>query len=42
MGKKPTYEELEQKISELENEAFERKRVEDALRESNEKFRALD
>lgn len=39
MGEKPTYEELEQRIKELENEAFERRRVEEALRESEEKYR---
>ena len=41
MAKKPTYEELEQRIKELENEALERKRTEEALRESEEKYRAL-
>jgi len=41
MTGKPTYEELEQRVKELENEAIERKRVEDALRESEERFRLL-
>ena len=41
MAKKPTYEELEQRIKELENEALEPKRAEEALRESEEKYRAL-
>ena len=38
MAKKPSYEELEQRVKELENEALERKRVEEALRESEERF----
>ena len=29
MAKKPTYEELEQRVKDLENEAFEHKRVEE-------------
>ena len=41
MAKKPTYEELEQKVKGLENEAAERKLVEEALRESEGKFRIL-
>ena len=41
MGEKPTYEELEQRVKELENEAFERKRAEEALRESEEQYRTL-
>ncbi len=41
MTKKPTYEELEQRIKELEEETFDRKKAEEALRESEEKFRAL-
>jgi len=36
MAVKPTYEELEQRVKGLESEAFERKRAEDALRESKE------
>lgn len=39
--KKPSYEELEKRIGELESEAAERKRVEATLRESEEKYRAL-
>jgi PAS domain S-box-containing protein len=39
MGKKPTYEELEHKVEELEKEAIKRKLAEEALRESEEKFR---
>ncbi len=35
MAKKPTYEELEQRVKELENEIVERKRVEEALRDGN-------
>jgi two-component system cell cycle sensor histidine kinase/response regulator CckA len=38
MTKKPTYGELEQKIKELEKKAVERKQVEEALRESEEKY----
>ncbi len=36
MAHKRTYEELEQRLRELEREALERKRVEEALRETNE------
>jgi PAS domain S-box-containing protein len=39
MDDKPTYEELEQKIKELQKDALERKRGEEALQESEEKFR---
>ena len=38
MAKKPTYEELEQRVKELENETVERKRAEEALRESEVKY----
>ena len=41
MESKPTYEELEDRVKELENEAFERKRAEEALRESEEKFKLI-
>ncbi len=41
MGKKPTYEELQQRVKELELEAEMRKRTEEALRQSEEKYRAL-
>lgn len=41
MVRKPTYEELEQRVKELENEAFERKQAEEALRKSEEKYRSL-
>ncbi len=41
MESKPTYKELEQKVKELEDEAFERKRAEEALRESEEKFKLI-
>ena len=38
MAKKPTYEELEHRVKELENEAFDRKQAEEALLESEERF----
>ena len=41
MAKKPTYEELEQRVKELENEALERKPAEEALRESEQRYRSL-
>ena len=41
MGKKQTYEELELRVKELENEDFERKQAEEALRESEEQYRTL-
>ena len=41
MFRKPTYEELEQRIKEFENAESERKRVEEALRESEEKYRSM-
>jgi PAS domain S-box-containing protein len=39
--RKPTYEELEQRIEELESEAALRKRAEEALRETGERFSAF-
>ena len=39
MAYKPTYKELEQRVKELEKGAYEHKRVEKALRESEELFR---
>jgi hypothetical protein len=41
MAKKRTYEELKQRVKELENEAFERKKAEEMLRKSEEKYRNL-
>jgi PAS domain S-box-containing protein len=41
MDTKPTYEELEQKVKELENIATERKRAAEALKKSEEKYRDL-
>ena len=41
MIKKPTYEGLEQRIQELKKEAFERKRAEEALEESESRYRRL-
>ena len=41
MTKKPTYEELEQRLKELKKLEAERKQVVDALRESEEKYRHL-
>ncbi|UCG79889.1 MAG: hypothetical protein JSV60_07890, partial [Desulfobacterales bacterium] len=38
MAEKPTYEELEQRVKELEEESLERKQTEDALRESTRKL----
>ncbi len=38
MAKKPTYEELVQRVKELEKEAVERKRAEEAMRESEERL----
>jgi PAS domain S-box-containing protein len=38
---KPTYGELEQRIKELENESLDRTRTQEALRESEEKYRHL-
>ncbi len=39
MARKPTYEELQQRVKELEKEAVQRKRADEALRASEEKFR---
>jgi PAS domain S-box-containing protein len=41
MAKKPTYEELEQRVKELEKAAFKRKQVEEALGEKPKRFREL-
>ena len=41
MSKKPTYEEIEQRIKELENEAVKRKQAEKALRESEDNIRTV-
>ena len=41
MTKKPTYEELEHRVKELEEEFLERKKAEEALRESEERYRSL-
>lgn len=41
MSKKPTYEELEHRLNEMERESAERVRVEEALRNSETKFRAI-
>ncbi|MBW1851650.1 MAG: PAS domain S-box protein [Deltaproteobacteria bacterium] len=41
MERKPTYEELEQRVKELEKESLKHRKAEDALRESEEKFRSI-
>lgn len=41
MSPKPTYEELEQRIKELKKEAAERKKFEQALKESEKRYRSL-
>jgi len=41
MTKKPTYEELIQRVKELENESLKHKWVEEALRESERRYRDL-
>ena len=39
MARKPTYDELEQRVKELEKESLERKQTEEALQEGEERFR---
>ena len=41
MTKKPSYEELEQRLKEIENEALERKETEQALKEGEERWHSL-
>ena len=41
MVRKPTYEELGQRIAELEMESAEHKRIKEALKRSEEKYRTL-
>jgi len=41
MSREPTYEELERRIKALENEALRLKRIEEALRQSEERYRDL-
>jgi two-component system cell cycle sensor histidine kinase/response regulator CckA len=41
MGTKPTYEELEQRVNDLEQEAIERKRAEEALRPTENNYKTL-
>ena len=41
MTRKPTYEELERRVKELEKEAIEAKQAEVALRESEERYRTI-
>ncbi len=41
MSDRPTYDELEQRIKELEEEAAKRNRAEETLRESEERYRLL-
>ena len=41
MAGKPTHEKLEQRVKELENKVFERKRLDAALRESEERLRTI-
>ncbi|MBW2202755.1 MAG: PAS domain S-box protein, partial [Deltaproteobacteria bacterium] len=41
MAAKPTYEELEQRVKELEKESVESKRIEKSLRDSEERYRLL-
>ena len=41
MAKKPTYEELEKRVKKLEKETVEREQAEEALKESEEKYRTI-
>ena len=41
MGRKPTYEELKQRVKQLEKEAANRKQAEEALKESQERFKDM-
>jgi len=41
MARKPTYEELEQKIKELEKEAIEHKQAKEVLKETEQKYQRL-
>ena len=41
MAKKPTYEELEQRVEEVEKESLERRRVEQTLLEAEQLYHAL-
>jgi PAS domain-containing protein len=41
MNHKPTYEELEKRIRELEQSEADRKRIQDALHESEKKYRLI-
>ena len=41
MARKPTYEELEQRVNALEKEFVERKQAEESLLESEERYRSL-
>ena len=41
MVRKPTYEEMEQRIKELEQQCVKNKQVEDSLRESESKFKSI-
>ncbi len=41
MKQKPSYEELERRIKKLERKSFEKKRIKEALRKSEERYRAL-
>ena len=41
MGRKPTYEELEERVKVLEKESIQNKRAEEALRDSEKKYRDL-